>query len=70
MMTVLAVLSGLGAFIGVNVALAFVYGYACGASQMMHALLRFSFLSLPIKMVGWALAGYTGVAVYSAVAGH
>lgn len=70
MTTMLAVLAGLGAFIGVNAVLAFVYGLAAGASQLMYVLLRLSPLSLPIRMLGWAVAGYIGFAAYEAVTGY
>lgn len=61
---VIAVLAGLGTFIGLNVVLAFAYGMACGASQFLNMLLRFSWLAWPIKIVCWFGTAWLGMSVF------
>lgn len=61
---VIAVFAGLATFIGLNVGLAFVYGMACGASQFLNMLLRFSYLAWPIKMACWFGAAWMGMTVF------
>lgn len=62
-----AVLAGLAAFIGINVALAFAYGVACTSSQALLVLLRFSYFAWPIKIGCWFGAAWAGMSVWEAV---
>lgn len=59
-----SVIAGLATFIGTNVVLAFAYGIACGMSQALHVLLRFSFLAWPIKITAWLGAAWAGMSVW------
>ena len=67
MITLFAIVAGLGTFIGLNAALAFVYGVACGGSQFLNMLLRFSFLAWPIKLVCWFGTAWLGMSVFDAL---
>jgi hypothetical protein len=62
-----AVIAGIATFIGSNLVLAFAYGIACGTSQALHVLLRFSFLAWPIKIAAWFGAAWAGVSVWDAL---
>lgn len=64
----IAGLVGLITFIGLNVVFAFAYGVACGASQYLNMLLRFSWFAWPIKLTFWFAAAWTGMAVFDALA--
>jgi hypothetical protein len=64
----IAVLAGLGTFIGLNILLAFAFGLACGASQFLNMLLRFSWLAWPIKVVCWFATAWIGMSVFDAIA--
>lgn len=63
----LAVTAGLATFIGLNVILIFVYGLACGASQFLNMLLRFSYLAWPIKIACWFGMAWVGMSVFDAL---
>jgi len=47
----IAVLAGIGAYIGVNALCGGVHGLACGSSQFMNWLLRTSVFALPIRII-------------------
>lgn len=66
-MTVVALLAGIAAFIAVNAILAFIWGWCCGSSQTMHALLRFSVFALPIRLVCFVAALWAGASAFMAV---
>jgi hypothetical protein len=68
-MIMVAVLAGIGAYIGVNVLLGAVHGFACGSSQIMNWLLRLSVFALPIRIVCWALAAWAGWRAFVAMGG-
>jgi hypothetical protein len=63
----IAALAGFGIFIVLNVVLALVYSIACGSSQFLNMVLRFSYLSLPIKLVCWFGAAWAGMSVWEAM---
>lgn len=65
----LATLSGLATFIGINVVLAFAYGAACASSQVLLVLLRFSPLAWPVRMAAWFGAAWAGLSVFDAMGG-
>lgn len=58
------VIAGLATFIGLNVVAAFAYGVACASSQLLLVLLRFSYLSWPIKMAAWFGCAWAGMSVW------
>lgn len=62
------VFAGLATFIGLNVIAAFAYGVACASSQLLLVVLRFSYFSLPIKMVVWFGCAWAGMSVWEAMA--
>lgn len=64
----LAVIAGLGTFIGLNAVLTVGYGIACGISQLLNALLRFSYVGWVIKCVAWFGCAWAGMSVWEAVA--
>lgn len=64
----LAILAGLAGFLGANAILGGVYGLACGSSQTLNLLLRFSLFALPIKLAAWAATLWAGWAMFQAVA--
>ncbi|PWE56224.1 hypothetical protein DEM27_12420 [Metarhizobium album] len=64
-----ALLSGIGAFIGTNSAIGIARAIASSMSQFMLVLLRFSYFSLPIRMVGWFAATWAGLSAYDAMSG-
>lgn len=63
----LPIVAGLATFIGLNVVAVFVYGVACASSQHLHALLRFSYLSWPIKVAVWFGCAWGGMSVWDAL---
>jgi hypothetical protein len=63
----LAALAGFGAFVGVNMVLGAVHGFACGASQFMNMLLRYSVLAMPIRVAGLVAAAWVGWAVFDSL---
>jgi len=73
----IALLSGIGAFInarscelrGMNAAIGIARSIACSTSQFMLVLLRFSYFSLPIRMVGWFAASWAGLSAFDAMGG-
>jgi hypothetical protein len=65
----LALLAGIGTFIGINALLGALHGVASGASQFMNMLLRFSVFALPIRMVGWFAATWAGWSAFDAMGG-
>lgn len=67
MTTIIAVLAGIGTFIGLNIVLAFTYGIACAASQFLTMLLRFSWLAWPIKIACYFGTAWAGMSVFDAV---
>ncbi|WIY51466.1 hypothetical protein O9Z70_08150 [Devosia sp. YIM 151766] len=64
----LAVIAGLGTMIGLNAVLAVAYGIACGSSQFLNMLLRFSYLAWPFKLVAWFGCAWAGLSVGEALA--
>lgn len=62
-----AVFAGLATFIGLNVIAAFAYGVACASSQLLLALLRFSYFSLPIKLAVWFGCAWAAMSVWEAL---
>lgn len=69
MTTFIAALAGIATVIGVNFLIAIVRALACGASQFLNMLLRFSYFALPIKMVGWFASFWAGLSVFEAMGG-
>lgn len=67
MITVFAIVAGLGTFIGLNIVLALIHGMACGASQFLNMLLRYSYLAWPIKVACWFGAAWMGITVFDAL---
>lgn len=67
MSIVIAVVAGLGTFVGVNLMLAFAYGMACAASPFLNMLLRFSVLAWPIKVACWFGTAWLGMSVFDAI---
>ncbi len=65
----LALLAGIGSFIGVNALFGAVHGLACGASQFLNMVLRFSVLAKPIRLVELIVAAWAGVSVFIAMGG-
>lgn len=65
----LAIIAGLGTFIGANVLLATIHAIARGSSQFMNMLLGYSYFALPIKVVGWFAAAWAGMSVFDAMGG-
>ena len=63
----LPVVAGLATFIGLNVIAALAYGMACASSQLLLVLLRFSYLSWPIKMAVWFGCAWAGMSVWEAL---
>lgn len=63
----LAALAGLGAFVGVNMVLGAVNGVACGASQFMNMILRYSVLAMPIRVAGLIAAVWVGWSVFDSL---
>lgn len=55
---IMAIVAGLGAFIGANVLLSILYAIARGSSQLMNALLGYSYIGLGIKVIGWFAAAW------------
>lgn len=68
-MTVIAVLAGIGAYIGVNALIGGIHGFACGSSQTLNALLRFSVFALPIRIACWCVAAWAGRSAFVAMGG-
>lgn len=64
----LAVFAGLATFIGLNMAWAFAYGFACANSQVLLVLLRFSPLAWPVKVAVWVGCAWAGMSVWEALA--
>ncbi|GEM_PF-2392307 len=64
----LAVITGLGTLIGLNVIAMTLYGIACGTSQFMTMLLRFSYFAWPIKLVTWFGCVWAALSVWEALA--
>lgn len=58
------VVAGLATFIGLNVVAAFAYGVACASSQLLLVLLRYTYLSWPIKMAAWFGCALAGMSVW------
>jgi hypothetical protein len=65
----IAALAGVAAFIGANAIFGAVHGLACGASQTMTVLLRFSPFASPIRMAGWFAAVWAGWSAFDAMGG-
>lgn len=65
----MAIVAGLGAFIGANVLLSLVYAIARGSSQFMNMLLGYSYFALPIKIIGWFVAAWLGRSAFDAMGG-
>jgi len=65
----MAIVAGLGAFIGTNILLSIVYTIARGSSQLMNALLGYSYIGWAVKMVGWFAAAWVGMSVFDAMGG-
>jgi hypothetical protein len=63
----LPVVAGLATFIGLNVVAASVYGAACASSQHLLLLLRFSYLSWPIKVAVWFGCAWAGMSAWDAL---
>lgn len=66
---VMAIIAGLGVFIGANILLSMVYAIARGSSQFMNMLLGYSYLALPIKVIGWFGTAWLGMSVFDAMGG-
>lgn len=66
-MMVFAVTAGLATFIGLHFVLMIVYGMACGASQFLNMLLRFSYFAWPIKVACWFGIAWMGMSVFDAL---
>lgn len=66
---IFAVLAGIGAYIAVNALFGRIHGFACGSSQAMHTLLRFSVFALPIRIACWGVAAWAGWGVFVAMGG-
>ncbi|PSJ53132.1 hypothetical protein [Pseudaminobacter soli (ex Li et al. 2025)] len=66
---VLAILAGIGAYIAVNALFGGIHGFACGSSQAMNTLLRFSVFALPIRMACWCVAAWAGWSAFVAMGG-
>lgn len=60
----LPIVAGMATFIGLNVVAAFVYGMACASSQVLLVLLRYSYLSWPIKVFVWFGCAWAGMSVW------
>ncbi|WP_084412097.1 hypothetical protein [Fulvimarina manganoxydans] len=66
---VLAIIAGLGTFIGLNMVFGLVTALACGASQFMNVMLRFSYFALPIRMLGWFTSAWIAIDVGASIVG-
>lgn len=62
---VLAILAGIGAYIGANALFGALHGSLCGTSQFMSTVLRFSVFAFPIRLVCWAVAAWAGWSVFT-----
>lgn len=66
---VLAILTGIAAYICTQALFGIIYGLACGNSQTLLVLLRFSPFALPIRIACWAIAAWAGWGVGAAMLG-
>lgn len=60
----IALIAALGAFVAVNALFGAIHGFACGSSQFMNMLLRFSILAMPIRAACWFAAVWAGWSVF------
>ncbi|WP_354063920.1 hypothetical protein [Devosia sp. 2618] len=65
----MSIIAGIATLIGLTVLLALLHGILRGSSQFMNMLLAYSYLSLPIKCLGWFGAAWAGMSVFSAMGG-
>jgi hypothetical protein len=65
----LATLTGIAAYICTQALFGIIYGLACGNSQTLFVLLRFSPFALPIRIACWAVAACAGWGVGAAMLG-
>lgn len=65
----IAILAGIGAYIGVNALFGAAYSVLCGSSQFMNMLLRVSVFALPIRIASWAVAAWAGWRAFTAMGG-
>lgn len=64
-----AALAGIATVIGVNFVIALFKATASGVSPFLNMLFRFSYLAMPIKIVGWFAAVWAGFSVFDAMGG-
>lgn len=65
----IAILAGIGAYIGVNALFGAAHGILCGSSQFMSWLLRASVFALPIRIASWAVAAWAGWSAFTEMGG-
>jgi hypothetical protein len=67
-MMLVTILAGVSTYIVVNALFGALYGFLCGSSRTMLALLRFSPFAFPIRFACWGVAAWAGWGVGTAVA--